>query len=314
LIYFDLFWSISIISIYFHLFQFISIPTLELPKHFDGAPAISIVPSCQSKNGTWWLLLPPHFCLIHSHYAGIWHIMADMKIQWWKSGKTTINQWEGRVILCAQKKEEMWAYLYTVKAFLAIFSLRILSLGLIIGWLLNNGDEKQNGADLKTINLSWCRLTVRFWTARQLWEAELVVSARWERNSMSFESPEMCHFVFSRASPHYFSFGKMIDTSRISPATLTNPLRKSHSLSSPIHIILYNVTICPFLHVMQYSTSMWLPFVVALSFWIQSQAFLHLQSVLMHISIWSWLYCSIPSVFHGIFFCPGFVYLVSWLG
>jgi hypothetical protein len=27
---------------------------------------------------------------------------------------------------------------------------------------LNNGDEKQNGADLKTINVPWCRLTVRF--------------------------------------------------------------------------------------------------------------------------------------------------------
>jgi hypothetical protein len=30
-------------------------------------------------------------------------------------------------------EEEMWAYLCTVKAFLAIFSLHILSLGLIIG-------------------------------------------------------------------------------------------------------------------------------------------------------------------------------------
>jgi hypothetical protein len=40
--------------------------------------------------------------------------------------------------------------------------LHILSLGLIIGWLLNHGDEKQNGADLKTINVSWCRLTVCF--------------------------------------------------------------------------------------------------------------------------------------------------------
>jgi hypothetical protein len=28
--------------------------------------------------------------------------------------------------------------------------------------LLNNGDEKQNGADLKTINMSWCRLMVHF--------------------------------------------------------------------------------------------------------------------------------------------------------
>jgi hypothetical protein len=27
---------------------------------------------------------------------------------------------------------------------------------------LNNGDEKQNGADLKTINVSWCWLMVRF--------------------------------------------------------------------------------------------------------------------------------------------------------
>jgi hypothetical protein len=27
-------------------------------------------------------------------------------------------------------------------------------------------------------------------------------------------------------------------------------------------------------------------------------------------SLWSWLYCSIPSVFHGIFLCPGFMYLV----
>jgi hypothetical protein len=27
-------------------------------------------------------------------------------------------------------------------------------------------------------------------------------------------------------------------------------------------------------------------------------------------SSWNWLYCSNPSVFHGIFFCPGFVYLV----
>jgi hypothetical protein len=56
----------------------------------------------------------------------------------------------------------MWAYLCTIKAFLAISSLHILSLGFIIGWLLNNGDEKQNGADLKTINMSWCQLTVRF--------------------------------------------------------------------------------------------------------------------------------------------------------
>jgi hypothetical protein len=36
----------------------------------------------------------------------------------------------------------MWAYLCTVKAFLAIFFWHILSLGLIMGWLLNNGDEK----------------------------------------------------------------------------------------------------------------------------------------------------------------------------
>jgi hypothetical protein len=43
--------------------------------------------------------LPPHFCLFHSHYAGISHIMSNMKIQSWKSGKTTINQWEGRAIL-----------------------------------------------------------------------------------------------------------------------------------------------------------------------------------------------------------------------
>jgi hypothetical protein len=42
---------ISIISIHFNLFQFISISTSELPKHFDGAPAISIVPSRHSKNG-----------------------------------------------------------------------------------------------------------------------------------------------------------------------------------------------------------------------------------------------------------------------
>jgi hypothetical protein len=28
--------------------------------------------------------------------------------------------------------------------------------------LLNNGDEKQNGAGLKTINVSWCQLMVRF--------------------------------------------------------------------------------------------------------------------------------------------------------
>jgi hypothetical protein len=31
-----------------------------------------------------------------------------------------------------------------------------------MGWLLNNGDEKQNGAYLKTINMSWCQLMVRF--------------------------------------------------------------------------------------------------------------------------------------------------------
>jgi hypothetical protein len=99
-IYFNHFDLFRIISIYFDSFRFISIPTSESPKHFDGVlPAISIIPSCYSKNGAWWLLLPPHFCLFHSHYAGIWHIMADMKIQWWKSGKTTINQWEGRVIL-----------------------------------------------------------------------------------------------------------------------------------------------------------------------------------------------------------------------
>jgi hypothetical protein len=54
----------------------------------------------------------------------------------------------------------MWAYLCTIKAFLAIFSWHILSLGLIMGWLLNNRDEKQNGADLKTINMSWCQLMV----------------------------------------------------------------------------------------------------------------------------------------------------------
>jgi hypothetical protein len=41
----------------------------------------------------------------------------------------------------------MWAYLCTVKAFLAIFSWHILSLGLITGWLLNNGDKKQNGTE-----------------------------------------------------------------------------------------------------------------------------------------------------------------------
>jgi hypothetical protein len=45
---------------------------------------------------------------------------------------------------------------------LAIFSWHILSLGLITGWLLNNGDKKQNSADLKTINVSWCWLTVHF--------------------------------------------------------------------------------------------------------------------------------------------------------
>jgi hypothetical protein len=33
----------------------------------------------------------------------------------------------------ARNEEEMWAYLCTVKAFLAIFSWQILSLGLIIG-------------------------------------------------------------------------------------------------------------------------------------------------------------------------------------
>jgi hypothetical protein len=29
-------------------------------------------------------------------------------------------------------------------------------------FLCNNGDEKQNGTDLKTINVSWCQLTVLF--------------------------------------------------------------------------------------------------------------------------------------------------------
>jgi hypothetical protein len=53
-IYFDLFRSISISSIYFDqfdLFRFISIPTSKSPKHFDGAPAISIVSSRHSKDG-----------------------------------------------------------------------------------------------------------------------------------------------------------------------------------------------------------------------------------------------------------------------
>jgi hypothetical protein len=105
---FNSFWFILI---HFDSFWFILI-------HFDSFPSISIYFdsfgfwhwNCQnilmarqpfllfhhvtaSKNGAWWWLLPPHFCLFHPHYAGIWHIMADMRIQWWKSGKTTINQW-----------------------------------------------------------------------------------------------------------------------------------------------------------------------------------------------------------------------------
>ncbi len=96
-IYFD-FDSIEI-DVFADLFRFNLIPTSKSPKHFDGVPAISIDSSRHSKNGAWWRLLPPHFCLFDSHYAGIWHIMSDMKIQSWKSGKTTINQWEGRVIL-----------------------------------------------------------------------------------------------------------------------------------------------------------------------------------------------------------------------
>jgi hypothetical protein len=56
--------------------------------------------------------LPPHFCLFHSHYAGIWHIMADMKIQWWKSGKTTINQWEGTVILRRGLKRDVGLFMH----------------------------------------------------------------------------------------------------------------------------------------------------------------------------------------------------------
>jgi hypothetical protein len=73
-IYSNLFQSIPIFSIYFshfNLFWFILIPTSESPKHFNHVLAISIVSSCHSKNGAWWRLLPPHFCLFHSHYAGI---------------------------------------------------------------------------------------------------------------------------------------------------------------------------------------------------------------------------------------------------
>ncbi len=74
-IYFELFQSFqsfSIILIYFDSFRsiLISILTSELPKCFDGTLAISIVSSCHSKNDAWWQLLPPHFCLFHSHYAG----------------------------------------------------------------------------------------------------------------------------------------------------------------------------------------------------------------------------------------------------
>jgi hypothetical protein len=53
---FDLFRSIPIFLVYFghcmyDLFRFISIPTSESPKHFDRAPAISIVSSRHRKNG-----------------------------------------------------------------------------------------------------------------------------------------------------------------------------------------------------------------------------------------------------------------------
>jgi hypothetical protein len=74
-IYFNLFQSFRSISIHFDLFWFISILTLESPKHFDGPPAISIVPSCHRKNGAWWLLLPPHF-------ASFTPIMQEYDISW----------------------------------------------------------------------------------------------------------------------------------------------------------------------------------------------------------------------------------------
>jgi hypothetical protein len=124
LIYFDLFWSFRSISIHFDPFRSISIYFDSF--QFRHQNRQHILMACRPFLSFHHLTakMVHDGCCCHLTFASFTRIMQEYDISWliWrfsdgsKSGKTTINQWEGRVILqCRMKKRcgPIYAFLCT---------------------------------------------------------------------------------------------------------------------------------------------------------------------------------------------------------